>query len=98
MITHVVLMKFKTENKAHNLQEACSRLRALVGRVPSLRELEVGLHAGSEVSPRTLDLALITRFEDLAGLDGYADHPAHVEVKRFLAGVLESSVVVDFPS
>jgi len=94
MITHVVLMKFKPEHKARNMAEAVTRLRAMVGEVPSLRALEVGLHG--EPSPRALDLALITRFDDLAGLQAYADHPFHVAVKDYLGTVLEVSYVVDF--
>jgi hypothetical protein len=94
MITHVVLMKFKPENKDANMQEARSRLRGMFGQIPGLRALEVGLHG--EPSERALDLALITRFDDFDGLRVYADHPVHVEVKRFLASVLEGSYVVDF--
>ena len=95
MITHVVLMKFKAENKRENMAEAVRRLRAMLGRVPSLREIEVGLHTEAP-SDRALDLALITRFADRAGLDEYADHPEHRQVKQFLAGVLEASFVVDY--
>lgn len=96
MITHVVLMKFKPDNRDANMKSAVAQLRAMVGRVPSLRELEVGLH-GAPVA-RSLDLALITRFDDAAGLGAYAEDPVHQDVKRFLAGVLESSFVVDFAS
>ena len=95
MITHVVLMKFKSEHKEENKAEAVRRLRAMVGRVASLRALEVGLHAVAP-SERSFDLALITRFDDVAGLSQYADDPEHVRVKQFLAEVLEASYVVDF--
>jgi len=95
VITHIVLMKCKPENKARNMDEACTRLRAMIGRVPSLRALEVGPHADA-VSERSLDLALLTRFDDLAGLHGYAEDPVHAEVKAFLAQVIEASYVVDF--
>jgi hypothetical protein len=47
-------------------------------------------------SERSLDLALITRFDDLDGLRAYADDPEHVAVKQYLAGLLESAYVVDF--
>ena len=94
MITHVVMFRFKAENKDENIAHAIERLRAMVGVVPSLRELEVGRHVG--LPERACDLALITRFDDLPGLSLYADHPFHVEVKKFLAGVLETSYVVDF--
>ena len=96
MITHIVLFKFKDENKAENMAAAVQRLEAMVGRVPTLRALEVGPHRAP--SARSLDLALITRFADMAGLSAYADDPFHVEVKKFLAGVLETSYVVDFES
>ena len=97
MITHVVLMKFKAENKHENMAEAARRLRTMLGLVPSLREIEVGLHTEAP-SERAFDLALITRFADRAGLDEYAVHPEHQQVKQFLGGVLEASYVVDYRS
>lgn len=94
MITHVVLMKFKPENKAQHLAQAREQLLAMAGRVAPLRAIEVGLNVVA--GERALDLALITRFDDLAGLAEYATHPVHVAVKQFLQGVLESSFVVDY--
>ena len=96
MITHVVLMKFKADTTADQKREAVLRLRGMVGRVPSVRELEVGLHGAP--SARAADLGLIVRLADLAALAEYADDPVHGEVKRFLAGFLESASVVDFES
>jgi methyltransferase (TIGR00027 family) len=96
VITHIVLMKFKADTTPENKREAVTRLRAMVGRVPSVRELEVGLHGA--VSARSADLGLIVRLADLAALAEYADDPVHSEVKRFLAGLLESATVVDFES
>lgn len=94
MVTHVVLMKFKSENKAQHLAQAREQLLAMLGRVESLRAIEVGSNAVA--GERALDLALITRFDDMAGLSAYATHPVHVAVKQFLQGVLESSFVVDY--
>lgn len=97
MITHIVLFKFKPENKDENLREARRRLEAMVSKVPSLRALEVGAH-GAQATARTCDLALVTRFDDWAGLEAYAVHPFHEVVKTFLSGVIEASHVVDFAS
>jgi len=94
VITHIVLFNFKPTHKQDHVHEAISRLRALLGKVPSLRALEVGAHVGAP--DRACDLALITRFDDLAGLRAYAVDPVHLEVKRWLGEVLESSHVVDF--
>jgi hypothetical protein len=97
MITHIVLMKFKATVDGAQKREAVERLRAMVGRVPSVRELEVGMHA-PEPTARSSDLGLIVRLADLAALAEYAVDPVHVQVKEFLAGLVESSTVVDFPS
>lgn len=94
MITHVVLMKFKPENKAQHMEQARKQLLAMLGRIESLRSIEVGTNVLP--SDRALDLALITRFDDLAGLSAYATHPVHAAVKTFLQTVLEISYVVDY--
>ncbi|MET0341356.1 MAG: Dabb family protein [Polyangiales bacterium] len=96
MITHVVLFKFKPSEKEHALPEARARLLAMLGKVPSLRAIEVGTHVGTP--DRAADLALITRFDDLDALAAYAVDPVHEEVKRWLGTVIESAQVVDFQS
>jgi hypothetical protein len=96
MITHVVLMKFKSENKETNLAHAHDLLLSMVGKVIELRHLEVGVNCVE--SERAFDLALVTRFDDLDDLATYASHPVHVEVKMFLERVLEASHVVDYES
>ena len=60
MITHVVLMHFKNENKEENMARAHDLLLSMVGKVESLRHLEVGLNTVE--GERALDLALVTRF------------------------------------
>jgi hypothetical protein len=94
VITHVVLMKFKDENKQENLRESRARLLAMLGPVESLRSIEVGLNVPA--GERAQDLCLTTRFDDWEGLASYADHPVHVAVKTFLRGVMQTSYVVDY--
>lgn len=96
MITHVVLMRFKADGRDRNIGRAHDLLLSMVGKVEALRHLETGLNVVE--SARACDLALITRFDDLDGLKAYAEHPVHVEVKKFLATVLEASWVVDYES
>ncbi len=93
MIIHVVLFRLKDRSRA-NVERTVSKLAALRDKVPSLRSLEVG----SDVigSDRSYDVALIARFDDLAGLEAYRVHPEHVNVVEFIAGVKESTVAVDF--
>lgn len=90
MITHTVLMKFTDPADA---PEAKARLEALVGQVPQLTSLTVGLDVvGSE---QAYDLCLTTTHADLDGLRGYQSHPAHVEVAGWLQAHLAARAVVD---
>lgn len=95
MMTHVVLFKFESRDKQIPI-EAKSRLMSMEGVVPSLKGIEVGIN---EIEgPRAFDLSLVTRFEDLAGLDAYREHPAHLEVLAYLKTVVAQSVAVDYTS
>lgn len=47
-------------------------------------------------SPRSYDLALITKFDSVQALQAYQNHPVHQEVLRYIASVKESSISVDF--
>lgn len=92
-LTHVVLMQFQ-EPAAEILAKAAALLRGLQGKIPELRSIEVGLdvlHSG-----RSYDLALITRFDSLADMQRYQDHPEHVAVLQYLRTVLAASVAVDY--
>ncbi len=94
MIVHIVMFEFKEENKAANLQKAKQMLEALVGKIPPLLSMEVGLDfMGSE---RSCDLVLTTTFDDKEGLSTYATHPAHLEVVGFIKEVTQLAKVVDY--
>lgn len=91
MLIHVVLFRFEDPADATDARE---RLLAMQGRIPSLRAIEAG--ADIVRSERSWDLALITRFDDRAGLDAYAAHPVHAEVLAWLRPRATSIAAVDF--
>lgn len=94
MIVHIVMFAFKKENKTENLQKAKEILEALMGKVPSLLSMEVGLDFMQ--SERSFDLVLTSTFADKDGLSEYAVHPAHLEVVSFIKEVTEAAKVVDY--
>lgn len=94
MIVHIVMFVFKKENKTENLQKAKEILEALMGKVPSLLSMEVGLDFMQ--SERSFDLVLTSTFADKDGLSEYAVHPAHLEVVSFIKEVTEAAKVVDY--
>lgn len=91
MLTHVVLFRFADRTIA---AEARERLLALAGQIPSLKSIEAGVDITR--SERSFDLALITRFDDVAGLEDYAEHPVHKEALAWLRGVATQVSAVDF--
>jgi len=93
LFTHVVTFTFTDEAHA---AEAAARLRAMEGQVPSLRSIEVGIDEGR--TPRSVHLALVTRFDDEAAYRAYAVDPVHKEVLAWMGTVVERASVVDWTS
>lgn len=93
MLTHVVLFKLKVRS-VENIVEVVSWLAPLADKIPEVRSLEVG--ADIVNSPRSYDVALIIKFDDLDAMQAYQVHPDHVPVADFLRQVCDSIVSVDF--
>jgi hypothetical protein len=93
VITHLVTFKFADPNDA-DLAEGKARLDALVGRVPTLRSMVVGVNVVD--SARAHDLGLVATFDDLDGLQAYQVHPDHEEAAAWLRARSSSIVSVDF--
>jgi len=94
MIVHIVLFQFKEENKKANIIQAKQILENLMGAVPSLRSIDVGVNFSTE--ERAMDLSIITAFESKEDLEAYAVHPEHLKVVDFIKTVVEYSKVVDY--
>ncbi len=94
MIKHIVLVKFKQGTPRSEIEKIIEGLRGLPGRIPEIRGYEVGEDVVH--SPRSFDLAIIGRYDDLDALKRYQDHPAHVPIATALRAVSEQMVAVDF--
>ncbi|WP_456452351.1 Dabb family protein [Hydrogenimonas sp.] len=94
MVVHIVMFRFKEDDKAANIKRVKALLEALPEKIPSLRSMEVGvdfLH-----SERSMDLVLTSTFDDREGLEAYRVHPAHQEVVALIKEVTTESRVVDY--
>ncbi|RRS31118.1 MAG: stress responsive protein [Epsilonproteobacteria bacterium (ex Lamellibrachia satsuma)] len=94
MIVHIVMFQFKEENKQANIIQAKQMLENLMGAVPTLRSIDVGLNFSTE--ERAMDMSIITVFESKEGLNAYAVHSEHLKVVDFIKTVVEYSKVVDY--
>jgi len=93
LITHVVLFKL-IDRSPEAIEKAASVLRGLEGKVPVIRSIEVGVDVLR--SQRSFDICLTVKFDSLDDLEAYQQHPEHVLVAGYIAGVRESSAVVDY--
>lgn len=97
MIKHIVLFKMRddidVQEKASELAIIKTELENLMGRVPSLRSMEVGLNCNKE---EKYELALVSTFDDLEGLEAYAVHPEHVAVGKKIRAMLDMRACTDY--
>jgi hypothetical protein len=96
MVTHIVFFKLG-DAKPDKIAEARNRLLNMEGKIPGIRHFEVGVDVVR--SERSYDLALLIRFDTLADLKAYQEHPLHAgEVVPYVKSVCSSIVAVDYES
>lgn len=94
MIVHIVMFKFKEQNREENIIKTKEMLYALVDRIDELAFMEVGLNF--DKADRAFDLSLYSKFNSKEDLKAYAGHPQHLEVVEFVKSVTHESKVVDY--
>jgi len=99
MIKHIVMWKLQnktvTASADERAQELKRQLLALKDLVPSLRKIEVVFNDAA-ASTDNHDIALITEFDDIAGLKEYVIHPEHIKVGSYVKAVTEARTCIDY--
>lgn len=98
MLKHIVMWNVRGDSpeekrKSAHLLKRC--FESLIGAVPGLQHLEVGIDV-SRVD-YACDVVLYTEFVDQAALDAYAVHPEHLRVKKELGDMRIARHQVDYP-
>jgi len=98
MIKHIVMWKLEDfadgRTKNENAKIIKEKLEALVGVIPEIVELEVGIDILG--TNQSYDVVLVSEFKNLQELDTYAKHPEHVKVGEFVGKVRKDRVAVDY--
>lgn len=94
MIVHIVMFKFKEENKELNIKRVVEKLNALVEKIGGLISMEVGVDFNG--SERAYDLSLYSTFKTKEDLKTYAIHSEHLKVVSLIKEVTSESKVVDY--
>ncbi|MEN8302432.1 MAG: Dabb family protein [Campylobacterota bacterium] len=94
MIVHIVMFKFKDENKAANIEVVKEKLNGLLTKIDELKSIEVGVDFNQ--SERAFDLSLYSTFDSKEDLGAYAVHEEHQKVVSLIKEVTSESKVVDY--
>ena len=98
MLKHIVMWRFVEgaggKSRVEHAQYMKEHLEALVGVVPEIRSMEVGVN--NNPSSSAYDAVLVSLFDDKDALDRYKVHPAHKAVAAYCKEVHELRADVDF--
>ena len=98
MLKHIVMWRFKDGAEGMNRNEHAlwikESLEALVGVVPEIRSLEVGVNINP--SDAAYDAVLVSMFDDFEAMQRYQVHPAHLEIAARCKTISESRTAVDY--
>ena len=98
MLKHIVMWRFKDgvngKSRNEHAQWLKEHLEALVGVVPEIRSLEVGVNINP--AEASYDAVLISEFDSFESMQRYQVHPAHLDVAAYCKEVSESRTAVDY--
>jgi len=97
MIKHIVMWKVRGDTAEQKREAALSmksRFESLVGLIPGLRRIEVGVDVSGV--DYACDVVLYTEFDDQQSLDEYASHPEHLRVRKELGDMRTARYQVDY--
>ena len=93
-IRHIVMFRFKAETTEDEREAFLAMLRELPLRIPEIIDFEAGRDCMR--LPRSFDLALVASYADLAALDRYTKHEAHLPVIERSREICEQVASVDY--
>lgn len=97
MIHHVVSWTLREDlDRTTAIERIRELLVGLVGVIDSVRSLEVVENVA--YPGKNQDVAVVARFDDLAGLDEYQVHPEHQAAAAEIRGLVTSRAAIDWQS
>lgn len=98
MVKHIVMWKLKDSVDGQSREQIAltlkSKLEGLVGLVPQIKTLEVGINFAQ--SDTASDICLYSEFASEEDLNGYQLHPEHQKVVAYVKTVVSERRVADY--
>jgi len=98
MIKHIVFWRLKNRedeaSRDENARAIKQKIEGLRGKIPGLLHIEAGIDFNR--SDTACDIVLYSEFESRAALDGYQDHPSHLEIVKFIGDRRSERRIADY--
>ncbi len=98
MVKHIVTWNFLEQaagnDKKTNMLIAKELFDDLLGKVPSIKHIEIGFNFN--ILDEAKDVALYCEFEDKEGLKAYQVHDEHQKVAAFIRSVTKDRTMTDY--
>ena len=98
MIKHIVVWRLKESahgnDKATNARLIKTKLEALMGKIPGMLKMEVGMDCSA--IENSGDIVLYSEFVSHQALDEYQSHPEHQAIVPFITEARNERRVVDY--
>jgi hypothetical protein len=92
MIRHVVMWKFREQNKQEHMDMFREMLLDLDGKIDEILSMSIG----HDVNNSDWDMALVMDFNSLSDLNSYISNPQHRKVSEFCKSIRVDRAAVDF--
>lgn len=97
MIRHILLVKFKPEAAASDIERVRVLFQSMTTRVEGVESVEWGLNDSPEGLNRGFTHAVLMTFTDEQARQRYLPHPEHEALKAVFVPLVEDIVVFDYP-
>ncbi|MEX1377364.1 MAG: Dabb family protein [Eubacteriales bacterium] len=94
MIMHIVMWKFKDENKLENMNTFKKMLMDLPPIIEEVKHMEVGMEVN--LNQGNYDMVLVSEFKSMEDLEKYKNHPEHQKASEFCKGIRIERTCVDY--
>ena len=100
MVSHVVLMTPRPNLAAADRRALIDAFDRAIREIPTVKDVRIGRRvthgAGYEQSAPEMSYLAVIDFDDLAGLQTYLRHPAHLDLGARFGQSLSTALVYDF--
>ena len=96
MTRHYGMFQFKEGVTNAEIENCFSTMKAMIGKIPGLLEMEHGAYDSTEGLNEGYTHGFIMTFDSPESREAYLPHPIHEKVKELVIPKLERVVVFDF--